>query len=251
MVYILSLVLAPFQTSIWISKKLTCKKSASFCTWPVLPCTSCLLHSALLESRHSKVTGPLLPPPSSPGKKLSHRSYPALHGNSLQLQSSFCTIGEMKMFQSKLYSVVLLDITVITVSGSCHKLFPQCRDTQTMWRDWYFLHSRSGICMSNGICLKCRLRSWAQFYGSVTAHKLPSYYAILPSPTAPTVCVSCIKKASFRARKQRTRPTLTDLSWVSLLINIRQLISPKHTAWPGQLCSLFIPPCCCVCEAHS
>lgn len=70
--------------------ELTCKRSASFCTWLVPPCTSCLLHFAPLGSLHSRAAGPLLPLPSSPDIRWSRRSCPVRHGNSLPLRSSCC-----------------------------------------------------------------------------------------------------------------------------------------------------------------
>lgn len=69
-------------------KRLTCKKSASFCILLVPPYTSCLPHSELPGNLHNIAASPLSHLPSSPYRQLFHRSCPAPHGSSPPLRSS-------------------------------------------------------------------------------------------------------------------------------------------------------------------
>lgn len=101
--FLLSWIISKKQTIEWLKHslsycvfktfvcKLTCKRSAWFCTWPARPCTLGRPRCALPGSPRSRAGGPLSPLPSSPGRKWSHRSCQARHGSSLQWRSSSWT----------------------------------------------------------------------------------------------------------------------------------------------------------------
>lgn len=105
-------------------KRLTCKKSASFCILLVPPYTSCLPHSELPGNLHNIAASPLSHLPSSPYRQLFHRSCPAPHGSSPPLRSSSqtdnatssenseCQETKLYLFETKLYlalSFAMLD----------------------------------------------------------------------------------------------------------------------------------------------